>query len=108
MSGKLQVIVPKNEIKRCTNRFLYDIIHRNVKLGVVWVSIKVSVIVPTHNRPHFLGRTIDSLLAQTYRNTEIVVVDDNATDKLSPLVDDKAVVYNCAHFLLLFLRIFTE
>lgn len=41
---------------------------------------KVSVIVPTHNRPHFLGRAIDSLLAQTYRNTEVVVVDDNAPD----------------------------
>ncbi|MBQ3499006.1 MAG: glycosyltransferase family 2 protein [Clostridia bacterium] len=41
---------------------------------------KVSVIVPTHNRPHFLGRTIDSLLAQTYRHTEVVVVDDNSPD----------------------------
>lgn len=49
-------------------------------MEVVCVSIKVSVIVPTHNRPHFLGRTIDSLLAQTYHNTEIVVVDDNAPD----------------------------
>lgn len=47
------------------------------------MSIKVSVIVPTHNRPHFLGRTIDSLLAQTYRDTEIVVVDDNAPDSPS-------------------------
>ena len=44
------------------------------------MSIKVSVIVPTHNRPHFLGRTIDSLLAQTYRHTEVVVVDDNSPD----------------------------
>jgi len=44
------------------------------------VSVKVSVIVPTHNRPHFLGRTIDSLLAQTYCNTEVVVVDDNNPD----------------------------
>ncbi len=44
------------------------------------MSIKVSVVVPTHNRPHFLGRTISSLLAQTYPNVEIVVVDDNAPD----------------------------
>ena len=44
------------------------------------MPIKVSVVVPTHNRPHFLGRTIDSLLAQTYPDTEIVVVDDNAPD----------------------------
>ena len=57
------------------------------------VSIKVSVIVPTHNRPHFLGRTIDSLLAQTYRDTEIVVVDDNAPD--SPArADTQALMKN--------------
>ena len=41
---------------------------------------KVSVIIPTHKRPHFLNRAIDSVLAQTYGNIEIVVVDDNAPD----------------------------
>ncbi|MBQ8027116.1 MAG: glycosyltransferase family 2 protein [Clostridia bacterium] len=57
------------------------------------MSIKVSVIVPTHNRPHFLGRTIDSLLAQTYPDTEIVVVDDNAPD--SPArADTQALMEN--------------
>ncbi len=55
------------------------------------MSIKVSVIVPTHNRPHFLGRTIDSLLAQTYRHTEIVVVDDNSPDS-SARADTQALM----------------
>ncbi|MCL2508037.1 MAG: glycosyltransferase [Oscillospiraceae bacterium] len=41
---------------------------------------KVSVIIPTHKRPHFLNRAVDSVLAQTYNNVEIVVVDDNAPD----------------------------
>lgn len=44
------------------------------------MSVTVSVVVPTHNRPHFLSRTIDSLLEQTYPFTEIVVVDDNEPD----------------------------
>ena len=39
---------------------------------------KVSVIIPTHNRPHFLARAVESVLAQTYHNVEAVVVDDNA------------------------------
>lgn len=57
------------------------------------MSVKVSVIVPTHNRPHFLGRTIDSLLAQTYHDTEIVVVDDNSPD--SPArADTQALMEN--------------
>jgi len=41
---------------------------------------KVSVIIPTHKRPHFLNRAVDSVLAQTYHNIEVVVVDDNAPD----------------------------
>lgn len=37
----------------------------------------VSVIIPTFKRPGMLGRAIDSVLAQSYENIEIIVVDDN-------------------------------
>mgnify|MGYP001225166320 FL=1 len=38
---------------------------------------KVSVIIPTYKRHQFIDRVINSVLNQTYKNLEIIVVDDN-------------------------------
>lgn len=40
----------------------------------------VSIIVPTYNRPQLLARTLDSILEQSYKNFEIVVVNDGGVD----------------------------
>jgi glycosyltransferase involved in cell wall biosynthesis len=40
----------------------------------------VSVIIPTYNRAHLVGRAIDSALAQTHTNVELIVVDDGSID----------------------------
>ena len=47
----------------------------------------VSVILPAFNSVHFIGDTLRSILAQTHRRIEIIVVDDGSTDGTAGVVE---------------------
>ncbi len=47
----------------------------------------ISVVIPTYNRAHVVGRAIKSVLAQTLPDFECIVVDDASTDETVPLVE---------------------
>lgn len=58
----------------------------------------VSVIIPSYNREDTIERSVRSVLAQTYSDLEVIVVDDCSTDNTENVVraiDDNRVRYHC-------------
>ena len=48
----------------------------------------VSIIIPTYNRSHIIGRALQSVLNQTYRDFEVIVADDGSTDGTEAVVKE--------------------
>jgi len=46
-----------------------------------------SIIVPTYNRAHLIGRTIESVIAQSFENWELLIIDDGSADNSKAVVE---------------------
>lgn len=52
--------------------------------------IKISVIIPIYNAERFLRKSIESVLAQSFNNIELILVDDGSIDNSSKIIDQYA------------------
>ena len=58
-------------------------------------EIFVSIIVPVYDVEEYLVECIESILAQTWKHFEIILVDDGSTDSSGKMCDEYAEKYNC-------------
>lgn len=52
----------------------------------------ISVIIPVYKVERFLHRCVDSVLAQTYQNLEIILINDGSPDRCGKICDEYAGV----------------
>lgn len=61
---------------------------RITRLKGQFLIMKFSVIIPVYNKASSILRTLESVYNQTYRDLEIIVVDDGSTDNLNEILND--------------------
>lgn len=67
----------------------------DVRIEGAGVPGLVSVIIPAYNAQAFIGQTLDSVFAQTYRDLEVLVIDDGSTDDTARIVAEYGSRVTC-------------
>lgn len=69
--------------KICLFLILVIIFYLKLRLS----NLKISIIIPTYNRGKILSNSIKSVLNQTFKNLEIIVIDDGSNDNTKEVID---------------------
>jgi glycosyltransferase involved in cell wall biosynthesis len=62
------------------------------------VPMLVSLIMPTFNRAHLIEETIKSVIAQTYKSWELIIIDDGSTDKTAIIISKYVHQHSNIHY----------
>ena len=60
---------------------------------------KVSVIIPVHNGERYISRCIESVLNQSYKNIELIIVDDNSNDSSYEIIEKYLKSFTCINYI---------
>ena len=68
-----------------------------VASGMSMSDVRVSVIIPVYNSAEYLGECLDSVVSQSLRETEIIIVNDCSSDGSQAIIDEYAHMDNRIH-----------
>ena len=68
--------------EKIENKFIYE----------KWLEDIISIIVPIYNVEKYLKYCLDGILKQSYKNLEIILVDDGSTDRCGQICDEYAMI----------------
>lgn len=72
------------------SKLLYKkLLWSQLKDKLIYSNKIISIIIPTYNRKNMILDSIESVLNQTYKNFEIIIVDDSSNDGTENLIKDK-------------------
>ncbi|WP_122640017.1 MULTISPECIES: glycosyltransferase family 2 protein [unclassified Romboutsia] len=82
-----------NKVEELTNEdisMLEDYFFKtNYRENIVYGNKVISIIIPTYNKGHIIVESIESILRQSYKNFEIIIIDDFSTDRTEDIIKNK-------------------
>ncbi len=81
-----QNIIEKAKIDQCLKILGIENITSNIQL--IKNNDLVSIIIPTYNRQDLLKESVESVINQTYKNIELIIVDDGSIDNTKAVVEN--------------------